>query len=199
LRDKSYFARQNLDEVYLAGVSLRELQDKYGVDLVDLMAFLPVDHRELERSRMEVHYLGYYLRWTPQEAYYYAAENTGFEANPFRTEGTYSKYNSLDDRIDGLHYYTTYIKFGLGRASYDASQEIRNRHLTREEGVALVRRFDGEFPARYFSEIMDYIALPPERFHELCDRFRSPHLWRRERGEWKLRYPVWENSERVGE
>lgn len=199
LRDKSYFALQNLDEVYLAGVSLRELQDKYGVDLVDLMAFLPVDHRELERSRIEVHYLGYYLRWTPQEAYYYAAENTGFEANPFRTEGTYSKYNSLDDRIDGLHYYTTYIKFGLGRASYDASQEIRNRHLTREEGVALVRRFDGEFPARYFTEIMDYIALPPERFHELCDRFRSPHLWKREGGEWKLRYPVWENSERVGE
>ena len=192
LRDKSFFAMGNLDEVHLAGVSVRELRERHNVQPADLMAFLPADHRELERSRIEVHYLGYYLRWTPQEAYYYAAEHCGFEANPHRTEGTYSKYNSLDDRIDGLHYYTTYIKFGLGRASYDASQEIRNRHLTREEGVALVKRFDGEFPARYFQEIIDYIGLAPERFSELCDQFRSPHLWKRESGEWRLKYPIWE-------
>ena len=42
-------------------------------------------------------------------------------ANPVRTERTYSKYNSLDDRIDRFHCYTIFIKFGLGRASYDAS------------------------------------------------------------------------------
>jgi hypothetical protein len=97
----------------------------------------------------------------------------------------------LDDRIDGFHYYTTYIKFGLGRATYDASQEIRNKHITREEGVALVQRFDGEFPEKYFSEIMDHIGMEPERFHELCDEFRSPHLWKIENGEWKLRHTVW--------
>src|SRR2546426_10961022 len=140
--------------------------------------------------RSEVHYLGYYLKWTPQESYYYAVEHTGFEANPVRTEGTYSKYNSLDDKIDGLHYYTTFIKFGIGRATYDAAQEIRNRHLKREEGVALVRRFDGELPIRYFQEVMDYIGLPPERFMELCDQFRSPHLWEKVGGEWKLRHRI---------
>ena len=64
-----------------------------------------------------------------------------FKARPFRTQGTYSKYNSIDDKIDDLHYYTTYIKFGIGRATYDASQEIRNNHITREEGVALVNPF----------------------------------------------------------
>ena len=139
---------------------------------------------------MEVHYLGYYLKWTPQEAYYYAVEHTGFEANPVRTEGTYSKYNSLDDKADGLHYYSTYLKFGLGRASYDAAQEIRNKHLTREEGVALARRFDGEFPEKHFQEVMDYIEMDPERFLELCDKARSPHLWEKEDGEWRLRHQV---------
>ena len=151
---------------------------------------LPPDRAELVRSQIEVHYLGYYVKWTPQEAYYYAVENTGFQANPTRTEGTYSKYNSLDDRIDGFHYYTTYVKFGLGRASYDASQEIRNKHLIREEGVALVRRFDGEFPEKYFAEIMDYVGMTPEHFLELCDRFRSPHLWEKVDGEWRLRHRV---------
>lgn len=191
LRDKSYFTFDNLDELYLAGLSVKELTERYDLKIGDLKAFLPAPAEVIKDKNIDVHYLGYYLKWTPQEVYYYAVENTGFKARPFRTQGTYSKYNSIDDKIDDLHYYTTFIKFGLGRASYDASQEIRNNHLTREEGVALVKKFDGEFPDRYFNEIMDFIELDPEKFMELCDQFRSEHLWTKESGEWKLRNAVW--------
>lgn len=190
LRDKSYFTMDNLSEIYLGGVSVRELIDKYKLTLNEIYTYLPSPAQELEKTNIEVHYLGYYLKWTPQEAYYYAVEHTGFEANPERTEGTYSKYNSLDDKIDGFHYYTTYMKFGYGRTICDASQEIRNKHITREEGLALVKRFDGEFPKKYFQEVLDHIGMKPERFHELCDQFRSPHLWKKENGEWKLRHPI---------
>lgn len=190
LRDKSYFTMSNRDEIHLGGVSIPELREKYGVSVGDLMPYLPAPAAELEASNIEVHYLGYYLKWVPQEIYYYAVEHTGFQARPFRTEGTYSKYNSIDDKIDDLHYYTTFVKFGLGRASYDASQEIRNRHLTRDEGVALVRKFDGERPERYFDEVMEFLEILPEEFWRLCDAARSPHLWRREAGEWKLRHAV---------
>lgn len=192
LRDKSYFSFDNLDEVFLAGVSIKELIEKYDVRSSDLMAFLPPKVEDLEKANIEVHYLGYYLKWTPQEVYYYAVENTGFKARPHRTQGTFSKYSGIDDKIDDLHFYTTYIKFGIGRASYDASQEIRNKHLTREEGVALVKRFDGEFPDRYFEDVMNYIEMQPQQFHDLCDKFRSPHLWGKdESGNWKLRHNVW--------
>lgn len=190
LRDKSYYSFKNIDEVFLAGISIRELKEKYNLKLQDLMCFLPPSEDELKEANINVHYLGYYLKWTPQEVYYYAVENTGFKARPFRTQGTFSKYNSIDDKIDDLHYYTTFIKFGLGRATYDASQEIRNNHLTREEGQALVKRFDGEFPDRYFNEIMDYIGMKPEHFAELTDKFRSPHLWKKMGDEWKLRHTV---------
>jgi N-acetyl sugar amidotransferase len=191
LRDKSYFSFDKLEEVYLAGVSIKELMEKYDVRLSDLMSFLPPKIEDLEKANIEVHYLGYYLKWTPQEVYYYAVENTGFKARPHRTQGTFSKYSGIDDKIDDLHFYTTFIKFGIGRATYDAAQEIRNRHLTREEGQALVRRFDGEFPDRYFEDIMKYIEMEPEYFHELCDKFRSPHLWNKDNnGKWKLRHNV---------
>ncbi len=191
LRDKSYFSFDHLDEVFLAGVSIKELIEKYDVRLSDLMSFLPPKLEDLEKANIEVHYLGYYLKWTPQEVYYYSVENTGFKARPHRTQGTFSKYSGIDDKIDDLHFYTTFIKFGIGRATYDAAQEIRNRHLTREEGVALVNRFDGEFPDRYFDEIMEYIGMKPEYFHELCDKFRSPHLWGKDaEGNWKLRHNV---------
>jgi N-acetyl sugar amidotransferase len=191
LRNKSYYTYNHLDEIYLGGLSVKDIINQYNIRLSDLTSFLPASHEELEKSKIEVHYLGYYLKWTPQEVYYYAVENTGFQARPFRTQGTYSKYNSIDDKIDDLHYYTTFIKFGIGRATYDASQEIRNRHLTREEGVSLVQKYDGEFPDRYFNEIMEYLDIDPDYFrNELTDKYRSPHLWAKVGGEWKLRHTV---------
>jgi N-acetyl sugar amidotransferase len=193
LRDKSYYTMNNRNDIYLGGVSIKELKEKYLLTNQDVSSFLPADANELAKSDIQVHYLGYYIKWIPQEVYYYAVENTNFKARPYRTQGTYSKYNSIDDKIDDLHYYTTYVKFGIGRATYDASQEVRNKHLTRDEAIALVKKFDGEFPDRYFNEVMDYLDIDPDYFkNELADRFRSPHLWEKSvNGEWQLRHNVW--------
>ena len=137
-RDGAYFTRDDSITTYIGGVSLEELFSKYGLKPVDLEPYLPIDSKNVENKGIEVHYLGYYLPWHPQGAYYYAVENGGFQASPERTLGTYSKYNSIDDKIDDFHYYSTFIKFGIGRATYDASQEIRNEEITRKEGIAPV-------------------------------------------------------------
>lgn len=211
-RDFAYFSADDKSKVYLGGTSLQDLKDHYGVEDYELQPYLPADPEKLEKKGIEVHYLGYYLKWHPQSCYYYSVEHGGFQASPERTPGTYSKYNSIDDRIDDFHYYTTNIKFGIGRATYDAAQEIRSRDITRDEGIALVRRFDGEFPERFFEEILRYLSVPENEFPEahkmfaqpimdreyfmnLADSFRSPHLWKRENGEWKLRHAIWEAEE----
>lgn len=186
-RDSSGDVRDSV----LGGVTVQDLIDEHGLELRDFTPYLPIDPKKINSVGTEVHYLGYYLRWDPQECYYYAVENTGFEANTERTEGSYSKYSSIDDRIDPLHYYTTLIKFGIGRATYDAAQEIRNGKITREEGVALVHRYDTEFPAKYFQEILDYMGITEDRFWEVINKARSPHLWKQmENGEWQLRHQV---------
>ena len=190
LRDKAFHTMEDFNDMIVAGLPVSEIIDQHGISKSELMTFLPLPASQYDRTNIEVHYLGYYLKWIPQEAYYYAVDHTGFKARPFRTQGSYSKYNSIDDKIDDLHYYTTYIKFGIGRTTYDASQEIRNKHLTREEGQALVKRFDGEFPDRYINEVLEYLGISMEKFTELCDEFRSPHLWVDQNGKWKLRHTV---------
>ena len=120
----------------------------------------------------------------------YAADNCDFIPDDHRTDGTYGKYSSIDDKIDGLHFYTRYIKFGLGRATYDVSQELRNDHLNVDEGKKLIKKYDGEFPNIYFNEIMEYLDIKPKNFFKNLDKFRSPHLWRKIKGEWKLRHTV---------
>jgi len=194
LRDKNYFAVKNFKNLYLAGIKISDLIKKYKFKNQDLKIFLPISYDEIKKQKLEVHYLGYYLKWTPQEAYYYAVENTGFRPRPFRTQGTFSKYNSIDDKIDDLHYYTTFIKYGIGRATYDASQEIRNNHLTRDEGKNLVKKYDGEFPDKYFSEIMKFLEIDEKSFFRNCDKFRSNHLWKKVKNKWKLRHTVNQNG-----
>ena len=199
LRGKDYYESATDAAICLGGVSLRRLRDEYGLTAGDLAPYSPA----MPWDACEVHYLGYYLKWHPQGAYYYATEKGGFEAAPERTPGTYSKYNSIDDKIDDFHYWTTFVKFGIGRATYDAAQEIRSGDITREEGVALVKRFDGEWPARFADEVFRYLSVDglPEmthaRFMDLADKFRSPHLWKAVRYEdgktsWFLRHTVWE-------
>lgn len=211
-RDWQYFTAADKSKIFLGGTSLEDLRESYGVDDSELQPYLPADPALIEQKRVEVHYLGYYLKWHPQSCYYYSVEHGGFEASPERTPGTYSKYNSIDDRIDDFHYYTTWIKFGIGRATYDAAQEIRSRDITRDEGVALVKRFDGEFPDRFADEIFRYLSIPSHEFPEasqqfeqpimdrdyfmaLADQFRSPHLWRNDHGRWELRKTVFSDAE----
>ena len=182
-----YLAGNDINDVFLGGKKVCEYLDD-GIPLVDLMSYLPMDPEILHKKGINFKYLGYYKKWIPQEAYYYAVEHTGFEANPVRTEGTYSKYNSLDDKVDGFFYYTRWIKFGVGRAMMDSAQEIRNHHIDREEAIALMKRYEGEYPLRYEKEFLDYIGMGREEFFELCDRFRSPHLWKIDHGMWTLRH-----------
>jgi N-acetyl sugar amidotransferase len=208
LRDKSFFTHSHIGDLFLGGESVERLKKDFGLHHYELEPYLPLPPDSLEKSNIEVHYLGYYLKWHPQSCYYYAVEHGGFQASPERTAGTYSKYDSIDDKIDDFHYYTTFIKFGIGRATYDASQEIRSGDITRDEGVALVKKYDGEFPQRFADEIFQYLSIPEkefpeahkqfkqpmmtrEYFDELGDTFRSPHLWDKQNGIWRLRSTVY--------
>lgn len=189
LMDRSHYTGHPGEQYYFGGVAQADLP-RHGIEQKDLEPYLPVAWDDAERAGLEIHYMSYYENWTPQENYYYAGEHCGFEPNPERSEGTYSKYASLDDRIDGFHYYTMFIKFGQGRAMNDAAHEIRDGHITREEGVGLVHKYDGEFPKKYFAEFLEYAGLTEAEFFAAIDRNRSPHLWEKAGGEWVLKHRV---------
>ena len=138
---------------------------------------------------------GYYHSWDPQENFYYCQEHTGFIPNSERSEGTYSKYASLDDQIDGFHYWLGFVKFGIGRATSDTAHEIRDGKIMRDEGIALIKKYDGEFPKKYFSDFLNYCSIEEQEFWEVIDTWRSDHIWfQNEMGEWKLKKPIWEDK-----
>lgn len=209
-KDWDFFSSPDQSQIYFSGTSVAELKNSFGLTDNDLMPYMPPNPLLLKQEKVDVHYLGYYIPWHPQECYYYSVEHGGFEAAPERSAGTYSKYSSIDDKIDDLHYYTTFVKFGIGRATYDSSQEIRNGEIERDEAMRLVRRFDGEYSERFEKENFDYLSIKPdefpvaskmfeqpemdrEYFERLTDTFRSPHLWKFEGNQWKLRHTVFDD------
>lgn len=166
---------------------------KYGISEIELQKYglVDADLKKIKDLGIQQHFFSYYHKWVPQDNFYYSVEHTGFEPNPIRNEGTFSKYASLDDKLDGFHFYLAYIKFGHGRCLSDAAHEIRDGHITREEAVMLVKKFDGEFPQKYFSDFLEYCDITEEQFHEVIESWRSEHLWIKKDGDWRLRNPVW--------
>ena len=190
LMKMDFFSVDDPLDMKFGGLPMRDIIQQYNFTKNDFAPYIPPTLDSLLKKEVEVHYLGYYVKWDPQECYYYAVENTGFKANTERTQGSYSKYSSIDDKIDPFHYYTTLIKFGLGRATYDAAQEIRNGKITREEGVHLVKKYDMEFPDKYFKEFLEYIDTSEEQFWSTIDKFRSNHLWHFDGKDWILKQKI---------
>ncbi|MCZ8157118.1 MAG: N-acetyl sugar amidotransferase [Leptospira sp.] len=178
------------DSHYFSGLP-PEFWTEHGVSINDLKPFMAPKYEDIMNNKTEIHFLGYYKFWDPQENYYYCHEHTGFTSNTERSEGTYSKYASLDDEIDGFHYYLAYIKFGIGRTTSDTAHEIRDGKITREEGVALVKRYDHEPPKKYYKEFLEFCSITDEEVIEVIDSWRSDHIWKKENDEWKLKKAVW--------
>jgi N-acetyl sugar amidotransferase len=190
--DEKFFSVDDPGKIKLGGETIDDIISTTDFNINDFAPYIPPKPEELQSKNIEVHYLGYYLKWDPQECYYYAVENTGFSSNMRRTPGTYSKYSSIDDKIDMFHYFTTLIKFGIGRATYDAAQEVRNQKITREEAVHLVHKFDQEFPEEFFEDFLKYVDFSKDEFWQIVDEFRSPNLWEKtgNNQQWALKHVV---------
>lgn len=173
---------------YFSGISLDDWK-RSGFSPSDLALFMPPK----TNTGVEQRFFGHYKFWDPQENFYYASEHLGFEPSSERSEGTYSRYASLDDRFDGFHFYFAYLKFGIGRTTSDTAHEIRDGKITRSEGIALVKKYDGEFPAKHFEEFLEFAELSAEEFEKIADSWRSEKIWRIDgEGKWALRKPIWE-------
>ena len=182
-------ASSDIKEHYFKGMMPQDWE-KYGVKKEYIQPFEMPALEEVEEKKIKCTWMSFFKKWVPQENFYFAVENTGFQPNPERTEGTYSKYASIDDKFDGFHFYFAFLKFGIGRATSDAAHEIRDKHITREEGIALVKKYDGEFPKKYFQEFLEFIDVPENKFLEIADKFRNTWLWEKKDGAWRLKNQI---------
>ena len=88
-----------------------------------------------------------------------------------------------------MHYYLRYIKFGLGRCVEDASHEVRDGHITREEAFITGPKVRGEFPKKYYQEFLDYLEITDANFWSIVDS-GDPNTYGKKGNYWKLKNPI---------
>lgn len=161
------------------------------ITLNDLNPYMYPDIEEVKKVGVKALYFSYFFKWSSYENYLFIKDKYDFHVCPSgRTEGTFTSFDSLDDKADNLYYYMQFIKFGFGRAVRDASRMIQNRQLTREEGLGLARKYDNEFPSLYHKAMLEYLQFTEEEFYGIIDKHRNHEIWKKDDREWKLRHPL---------
>jgi N-acetyl sugar amidotransferase len=175
----------NDKEPFFGGLPLKKVLKISGLSKQDINPFLSLKSKETKNKNIKAFFLGWYLKWDPQEIYYYSTEKNGFNLDEYRTDSTYGRYSGIDDKFESLHFYCRYIKFGIGRSRLDASQEIRNNHITRENGINLVKKFDHEIPERYLNDCLKFMNISRKDAIKIIDKARPNHIWKKKKNIWK--------------
>ena len=103
--------------------------------------------------------------WSPTAHWTFAKEK-GMRDNPVRSVGTLWRGSQLSDKLQDLHMYLAFLKFGFGRCTADACIRIREGLLDRDEALEIIEHYDGEFPNVYLKEYLDYFDMS---YDEFCD------------------------------
>ena len=164
------------------------------INLKDLEPYIYPTQKKLSENKTTAYYFSYFFRWSMFENYKYVKKiMPNFQENPDgRTNGTFTDFDSLDDKIDSLYYYMQYIKFGFGRAVRDTSRFIQNSQMSRNEALEIVKKYDGEFPKNDLKEVLEYLNLNNLDFEEIINKHRNSEVWKKDNNSWKLKDIIYE-------
>ena len=153
-----------------------------GIELKQLQSLIYPSDDEINQIGITGIFLGYYMKWDARKQLE-IVKKQGFTVLENHAEGTYTNYENLDTKYVGMHDYFKFLKFGFGRATDHASIDIRNKRLTRTDGLELVKKYEGKIPS-YLQEFLDDFEISKDEFLDICDKFTNKSLFKtNERGE----------------
>jgi N-acetyl sugar amidotransferase len=177
-----------MKQVYLEGGYDHVLQSS-GLDQGALQFFrFPCDD-ERRGVDLKITHWSYFESWDPYRNYLVAKAHCGLEEADATNSGTFTNFAQNDQALYALHAYLMYLKFGFGRATQDAGIEIRRGAMTREQGLNLVRLYDGQYPEEFIPAYLDYYEMKQDEFDAVLARWANKDLFELVDGRWEPRFP----------
>jgi hypothetical protein len=172
-----YAANQGRDATFVS--------QHYGIPISRLKLYDFPD--EIETSATKAVFLSYFFHWD-SEKHLKIAQRYGFKTLDHPGEGTYRNYVGIDEKINRIHQYMKVMKFGYGRATDHACEDIRNGRITREEAKKLVREHDLKELTDYFvNDFIQYLGYTREEFIDHSEKYRNLDIWRKDdHGKWYI-------------
>jgi N-acetyl sugar amidotransferase len=162
------------------GLLGNRIQDMVGVEGItekDLTPYFYPSDEDIARVGVTGIFLGHYFFWDARKQLEVVKKHGFSVKEDGPTEGTYTNYENLDEKLVSLHDYLKFVKYGFGRATDHACIDIRNKRLTREEGLKLVKQYDGKYPHYGIGEFIKYSDMSKKEVDAVIDSFTNPILF----------------------
>ncbi len=177
--DRDYFTKVS------ARYTAEEIADK-DVPLDRLQGFVLPSYAEIDKTGVWGIHLGDYIFWDDERQTEFIINNYGWKET--QMEGTYKRYKSAECIMSGMHDYTCYLKRGFGRSTWQASVDVRNGILTREEAMELINYHDSTEP-QVLDYYLDITGIDKEEFIKIIEEKRLDELVGKEFNIRKNPYP----------
>jgi N-acetyl sugar amidotransferase len=187
LDDFVEFTKKKRQEHDMRGFEPEDLLEEPDCPLTryDLAPFFYPSDEELERVGVRGIYLSNYIPWDARVQAEFAIEKLGFETAQER-DRTFNIYAKTDDiHANGLHDYLKYLKFGYGRATDDAANELRHGRMSRERAIDMVAKYDHVRPSD-MDVFLDAVGMTEDELLALIEPMRDPSIWQKDpKGTWR--------------
>ena len=180
LDDYVEFTKKKRQEHSMRGFEPEDLllEPESGLTRYDLAPFFYPSDEDLERVGVRGIYLSNYLPWDGRAQAEFVIDKLGFETAQER-ERTFNIYAKNDDiHANGLHDYLKYLKFGYGRATDDASNEVRHGRMRRERAIDMVAKYDHVRPSD-MDVFLNSVGMTEDELLALIEPMRDPSIWQR--------------------
>ncbi|MCP3932990.1 MAG: N-acetyl sugar amidotransferase [Bacteroidetes bacterium] len=194
LEDFVEFTRWSRKEHDMRGYEPLDLVGKGGITEHDISPYIyPLDE-EIEKCEVKGIYLSNFVDWNAKKHAELMIKKWNFGTISFERDRSFVQYAKIEDHANDVHDYLKYLKFGYGRATDDASIEIRHGRITREEGLKLVERYDAKEPST-LNSYCGFLGITRDEFFKFVEPMRDEAIWERESyGGWKVRDAIWRHK-----
>ena len=151
----------------------------------DIWQYRYPDDRDLNAIGVRGVYLGNYVRWDPKAQHEQMMREYGYRTSKFSR--TFDCYDYVDcfNYMD-LHDQLKIHKHGYSKVTDHATREIRHGRITRDEGLALVRKYE-QMPVEYSQLLLDWLGITPRSMSFLMDQWRNKKYWNQPQfGQWEF-------------
>jgi len=157
------------DKDYFTKVSAKfyaEEMTSDDVSLRDLVMFQLPSQEEVDGAGIIGIYLGDFMFWDPERQTEFVVKKCGWKED--NVEGAYKGYKSAECVMAGVHDYSCFVKRGYGRATHQASQDVRAGLMTREEGFEIAKQVDVVPPKKALPYYLDITGMSKDEFVSTC-------------------------------
>jgi N-acetyl sugar amidotransferase len=116
------------------------------IDERDFKPFIFPSQKELNEKNIVGTFLGNYIPWDVKEQVKIIKKELNWEGDEVEGIPEEYDYEKIECYMQGVRDYIKFIKRGFGRTSHLVSIDIRNNRMSREQGMKLVKEYDGKRP-----------------------------------------------------